>query len=145
MWQTICTWPWATIWSAVSALFTVAAVAVAFWAMNVWRQQEALKAKMALKLAVANYSNALSQLPISLGTPNIRIEKRAELRDLRSKLNAVSNAVLVCENMLESYPRVLSCCRSLQDIHKEYVRGIGNNIQAKYCCRLILSQQFVFK
>lgn len=42
--------------------------------MNVWRRQEALKAKMALKMAVADYSNALSQLPLSLSR-NVRIEK----------------------------------------------------------------------
>ncbi|KKF38462.1 hypothetical protein [Hafnia alvei] len=145
MWQVIFNWPWATIWAAVSAIFTAATVGVAWWAMRVWRHQEALKAKMALKMAVAEYSNALSQLPANLGSARIRIDKRAELRELRYKLNAIMNAFLVCEHMLEKYPRVVSCCDSLKEIHKEYVRGRDNNIQAKYCCQLILSQQFVFK
>lgn len=145
MWQTIYCWPWATIWAGVSAIFTAATVGVAWWAMRVWRQQEALKAKMALKMAVAEYSNALSQLPVNLGTPQVRIEKRAELRELRHKLNAIRNAFLVCEHMLDRYPRVVSCCRSLPDTHREYVRGTDNNIQAKYVCHLLLSQQFVFK
>ncbi|MCR5990784.1 hypothetical protein HKW65_06260 [Enterobacter ludwigii] len=145
MWQTVSNWPWPTIWSAVSAIFTAAAVLVAGFALRVWRQQEALKAKMALKMAVADYANALSQLPVNLATPQIRIEKRSDLRDLRHKLNAINNAFLVCEHMLESYPRVISCCRSLPEIHKQYVRGLDNNIQAKYYCHLLLSQQFVFK
>ncbi|MCL8354989.1 hypothetical protein [Enterobacter hormaechei] len=145
MFQEICTWSWSTIWSAVSAIFTAATVGVAWWAMRIWRQQEALKAKMSLKMAVAEYSNALSQLPVNLASPQIRIEKRPELRDLRIKLNAVMNSFLVCEHMLERYPRVVSCCRSLPDTHKEYVRGRDNNMQAKYLCHLLLSQPFVFK
>lgn len=144
MWKIIYSWPWATVWAAVSAVFTVATVGVAFWAMRVWRQQEALKAKMSLKMAVAEYANALSQLPVNLGSPNIRIEKRAELRELRIKLNAVINAFLICENMLEKYPRVMASCDSLPAMHKEYVRGTSNNIPAKYCCHLILSNHFVF-
>lgn len=145
MCQAIYNWPWATIWAAVSAILTAVTVGVALRAMHVWRQQEALKAKMALKMAVAEYANALSQLPLNFGSPALRIEKRAELRELRHKLNAIMSACLVCEHMLEKYPRVMSCCNSLKEIHKEYVRGTDNNIQAKYCCHLILSQQFVFK
>lgn len=147
MWQTIFNWPWswATIWAAVSAIFTVVAVGVAFRAMRVWRHQEALKAKMALKMAVAEYSNALSQLPVNLGSPAVRIEKRAELKELRHKLNVLINAFLICEHMLKAYPRVVDCCNSLKEKHKAYVRGKDNNIQAKDCCQLILSQQFVFK
>ncbi|MGT2189842.1 hypothetical protein [Enterobacter ludwigii] len=95
MFQVICSWPWSTIWGAVSAIFTAATAGVAWWVMRVWRQQEALKAKMALKMAVAEYSNALSQLPVNLASPQIRIEKRPEVRDLRIKLNAVMNSFLV--------------------------------------------------
>lgn len=145
MWQAIFNWPWATIWAAVSAIFTAATVGVACWAMRVWRHQEALKAKMALKMAVAEYSNALSQLPVNLGSSAVRIEKRAELKELRHKLNTLINAFLICEQMLDAYPRVVDCCHSLKEMHKAYVRGKDNNIQAKYCCKLILSQQFVFK
>ncbi|ECW1857965.1 hypothetical protein F3T06_16690 [Salmonella enterica] len=145
MLQVVYNWPWATIWAAASALFTATTAFIAFWAMRVWRQQEALKAKMALKMAVAEYSNSLSQLPVNFGSPAIRIEKRAELRELRHKLNAILNAVLICEQMLKEYPRVVSCCRSLPEAHKDYVRGLDNNIHVKYCCHLILSQQFVFK
>jgi hypothetical protein len=145
MWQVIFNWPWATIWAAVSAILTAVTVGIALRAMHVWRQQEALKAKMSLKMAVAEYSNALSQLPVNLGSPTVRIEKRAELKELRHKLNALINAFLICEHMLEKHPRVVSCCGSLKEMHKEYVRGINNNIQALDCCHLILSQQFVFK
>jgi hypothetical protein len=145
MFQVIFSWPWSTIWGAVSAIFTAATAGVAWWVMRVWRQQEALKAKMALKMAVAEYSNALSQLPVNLASPQIRIEKRPEVRDLRIKLNAVMNSFLVCEHMLDRYPRVVSCCRSLPETHKEYVMGRDNNIQAKYICHLLLSQPFVFK
>ncbi|EIP1485098.1 hypothetical protein LRT33_003228, partial [Salmonella enterica] len=99
MWHTLLNWPWGTVWSAVSALGSIVTVTLGFWAMNVWRRQEALKAKMALKMAVADYSNALSQLPLSLSR-NVRIEKRAELRELNHKLNAVNNAFLICEHML---------------------------------------------
>lgn len=145
MWQTIFNWPWPTIWAAGSAIFTAATVGVGFWAMRVWRQQEALKAKMALKMAVAEYSNAIKQLPVNLGTPQVRIEKRDALRDLRHKLNAIQNAFLLCENMLERYPRVISCCNSLPEEHKRYVRGKSNHIQIRYICHLILSENFVFK
>ncbi|EAX3094187.1 hypothetical protein HCE06_003747, partial [Salmonella enterica subsp. enterica serovar Dublin] len=116
MWHTLLNWPWGTVWSAVSALGSIVTVTLGFWAMNVWRRQEALKAKMALKMAVADYSNALSQLPLSLSR-NVRIEKRAELRELNHKLNAVNNAFLICEHMLEKYPRVNSGCRSLSVAH----------------------------
>ncbi|WP_320734086.1 hypothetical protein [Enterobacter kobei] len=144
MLQAIINWPWGTIWAAISALFTAATVGVAGWALRVWRQQEALKAKMALKMAVAEYSNALSQLPVNLESPKIRIEKRGELRELRHKLNAIQNAVLVCEDVLEEYPRVISCCHILPEIHKEYVRGSANHIPLKYTCKLILAEKFVF-
>ncbi|ENT2032614.1 TPA: hypothetical protein ACWKRV_001442 [Escherichia coli] len=144
MWHTLLNWPWGTVWSAVSALGSIVTVTLGFWAMNVWRRQEALKAKMALKMAVADYSNALSQLPLSLSR-NVRIEKRAELRELSHKLNAINNAFLICEHMLEKYPRVNSGCRSLSVAHKEYIRMRDNSIQAKYICHNILSEQFVFK
>lgn len=143
--QVICSLNWSTIWTAISAIFTAAAVAVAFWAMRVWRQQEALKAKMALKMAVADYSNALSQMPVSLSSRNLRLEYRSEVKELRHKLNAIRSAFLLCENTIEKYPRIVSCWRSLPDAHKQYTRGRDNNLQAKYICHLILSQQFVFK
>ncbi|MSE89853.1 hypothetical protein GKG12_21300 [Escherichia coli] len=76
---------------------------------------------------------------------NVRIEKRAELRELSHKLNAINNAFLICEHMLEKYPRVNSGCRSLSVAHKEYIRMRDNSIQAKYICHNILSEQFVFK
>lgn len=145
MLQTIYNLPWADTWAAISAIFTAATACIAFWAMRVWRQQEALKAKMSLKAAVAEYSNALSQLPVNLSSPQIRIEERAKKNELRHKLNAVMNAFLVCENMLEKYPQVVCCCRSLPEAHKEYVRGSKTSFQAKNICQLILSQRFVFK
>lgn len=145
MLQTIYNWPWAGIWAAISAIFTAATACIAFWAMHVWRHQEALKAKMSLKTAVAEYANALSQLPVNLPSPQIRIELRAKKHELRHKLNAVMNAFLVCENMLEKYPQIISCCSSLPEAHKGYVRGSKTSIEARDICRLILSQRFVFK
>ncbi len=64
MWHTLLNWPWGTVWSAVSALGSIVTVTLGFWAMNVWRRQEALKAKMALKMAVADYSGNDSNLLI---------------------------------------------------------------------------------
>lgn len=145
MWQDIVQASWANKWAAISAAFSMGAVFVAIWAMLRWKNQDKLKAKMALKMAVADYSNTLAQLPLQFSTPNLRIEHLPEIKNLRGEINAVKNALLICEDILKHKPKVVNNCRELLTQHNAYVRGNESSVTLQYICKRILSEKFVFK
>jgi hypothetical protein len=144
MWHDIAQASWANKWAAISAVFSMVAVCVAIWAMLRWKNQDKLKAKMALKMAVADYSNSLSQMPIHLSTSQLRIDRAPEIRSLRGEINAVKNALLICEDILNHKPNLVKNCRELLAQHNAYVRGNDSSVTLQYICKLILSEKFVF-
>ncbi|MEA3934119.1 hypothetical protein VBJ60_22920, partial [Enterobacter hormaechei] len=86
MWQTIYAWPWATIWAAISAIFTAATVGIAFCAMKEWKKQEQFKAKVNFKSAVAKYAYCLVALPSHLSPPGTTRDNPAKIDELTDLL-----------------------------------------------------------
>jgi hypothetical protein len=103
VWQTIYGWPWATIWSAISALFSVLTVVVAILALLRWKKQDQLKAKMAFKMAVADYFYDLAKLPIRLDNLELRNKCVNGINDLNTQFASCHHAWLMSEGIMENY------------------------------------------
>ena len=89
---------WATFWSAASAIATAVAALIAAWAMFRWKKQDELKAKMAFKLAIADYKYLILQMPPQLDTDELRDKHSNDIKKLTDLLSACNHAWLVTEN-----------------------------------------------
>lgn len=139
MWHTIYTWPWATIWSAISAIFTAAAVGVAGWAMLRWRKQDELRVKLDFKKAVCEYAYILTQMPGSL--KNTASTKEDELKKIFGKCTF---EWMACEGLLKNNATISQNWTSLVIDHSEYLLGnIKSDVLMKHCLE-IMDEKFVF-
>lgn len=145
MWHTIYNWPWATIWAAVSAIFTAAAVGVAGWAMFRWRKQDELKVKLAFKQAVSDYAYCLMSLPKMLNHDDVRIRHKDKVHRLVDLLNACNIAWLSTEGLLEKDKTVAESWEFIFENHKFYLAGKLDRDILGANCMGILSEKFVFK
>jgi len=140
MWHTIFNWPWATIWAAVSAIFTAAAVGVAAWAIFRWRKQEELRVKLDFKKAITEYSYVLSQMPESLKHVPA-LEQAAELKRVFGKCTF---EWMACEGLLGSNQRVSTNWTSLVINHSQYLAGDTDAYVLMTHCLEIMQEKFVF-
>ncbi|UNE77898.1 hypothetical protein IMY97_23020 [Pectobacterium versatile] len=92
---------WSTVWSAVSALFTALTAMLAAWAIVRWKKQDELKAKMAFKTAIANYTYLLTQMPVMLSIP-YEGDVYEDAKKLSDSLAACYGALMMCEGLLDS-------------------------------------------
>lgn len=136
---------WANIWAAISAISTALTVFVAGFALFRWRKQDELKAKMSFKTAVAEYANILDQMPDFINTLGVRNLNKENMQDLDFKFYALQNALLVCEDILEDHSVVESACEKIFQNHRKYLNGTSDKTEARYACKLILKERFVFK
>lgn len=137
-------WPWATIWAAVSAIFTAAAVGVAGWAMFRWRKQDELKVKLAFKQAVSDYAYCLMSLPMILNNGYERVKHRETAEKLVDLLNACNIAWLSTEGLLDKEIEVAKCWEFIFENHKHYLSGSLDRDTLGANCMGILSEKFVF-
>lgn len=136
---------WSTFWSALSALATLAALVVAFWAMLRWRKQDELKAKMAFKTSVSDYLNALLMLPEFIVDGHVRSSYKLEIKSLIESLAACHRAWLITEGLLQSNANVNDCWNKIFENHKHYISGnISSSVLGAYCMG-ILHERFIFK
>ncbi|MFP2430290.1 hypothetical protein [Enterobacter ludwigii] len=145
MWQAIITASWGNIWAAVSALSTAFTVIVAGFALFRWRKQDELKAKMAFKMSVAEYANILDQMPDFLTTFSVRNQHEESMLNLGLKFYALQNALLVCEDILEDHDVIEPASRKIVQNHHSYLKGATSKVEARYACKIILKERFVFK
>lgn len=145
MWQVIVNWPWGSIWAAISAIFTAAAVGVAGWAMMRWRKQDELRVKLNFKLAVADYAKCLGRMPETLVGP-ARIDHSKNIDELNNLFHACDIAWTVMEGLLDSKKNVTKRWTKIAEKHEGYVTG--GKIKKKHLykrCLAILALKFVFK
>lgn len=135
---------WSVFWSAVSAVFTGLTVLIALWAMFRWRKQEELKAKLNFKMAVANYSFQLTQMPIMLNNPVIRHESVDSTKRLNELLAAANNAWMICEGLLDSNREVKESWDFIFNNNKLYFSGDLDSALLGQACIGILKNKFVF-
>ncbi|HED3095549.1 TPA: hypothetical protein R4045_001084 [Citrobacter freundii] len=139
MWHVIFNWPWATIWTAISAIFTAAAVGVASWAMFRWRKQDELRVKLDFKKAVCEYAYILTQMPGSL--KNTASTKEDDLKKIFGKCTF---EWMACEGLLKTNITVSQNWTSLVIDHSEYLLGnINSDVLMKHCLE-IMDEKFVF-
>ena len=123
MWQTIFAWPWATIWAAISAIFTAATVGIAFCAMKEWKKQEQFKAKVNFKSAVAKYAYCLVALPSHLSPPGTTRDNPAKIDELTDLLAEAAFAWFSLEGSLVDNKHVTESWLFINDNHIRYVDG----------------------
>lgn len=140
MWHTFFNWPWATIWAAISAIFTAAAVGVAGWAMFRWRKQDELRVKLDFKKAVTEYSYILSQMPESL--KNVSVPN--EIEELKRAFGKCTFEWMACESLLKSNSTISTNWTSLVIDHSEYLAGNTNAFNLMTHCLAIMEERFVF-
>ncbi|MCW4986263.1 hypothetical protein [Enterobacter mori] len=145
MWQDILSASWANKWAAISAISTALTVIVAGFALFRWRKQDELKAKMAFKMAVAEYANILDQMPDFVKTFSARVQNEENIANLGFKFYALQNALLVCEDILKNHGGVEHASRKILQNHHRYLNGATSKVEARYACKLILKERFVFK
>lgn len=152
MWHAIYGWPWATIWAAVSAFFSMLTVGVAVWALLRWRKQEELKSKMLFKQAIAEYVYVLVQLPDSLGNSPEELEQGAKtpnlkenLETLKVRLRACHFAWIALEGLLEKDKTVNENWEFIYKNHANYMYGKIKSRDLGNRALEILDQKFVFK
>lgn len=145
MWLAIQAATWASIWAAISAISTTLTVIVAGWAMFRWRKQDELKAKMAFKKAISDYSWCLAGMPEVMRQKGIVILPNKPVDDLNQFFFACMNTWQLTEGLLEKNKRVHESWLAIAENHNHYLSGDyrGNDILEK--CRVILDEKFVFK
>ncbi|WP_302378359.1 hypothetical protein [uncultured Enterobacter sp.] len=145
MWQTFYNWPWATIWSGLSALFSSLTVLVAYWAILRWRKQDELKAKMAFKQAIADYFYGLLLLPVDFSDEKVRTDYYDLRMSLISKFSQCRNALLYCEGLLDGETEVLAHWNNIYHYHSLFLNGEEDSTVLHNACDGILKKRFVFK
>ncbi|QIU88268.1 hypothetical protein [Yokenella regensburgei] len=145
MWQSIYNWPWGTIWTAVSAIFTASTAVVAYWAILRWRKQDELKAKMAFKQAIADYHYGLLLMPDDLSDEEVRKEYYDLKMSLITKFNQCRNAFLYCEDLLDEELEVLAHWNNIYKTHSVFLKGKEDSSVLHNACNSILKIKFVFK
>ena len=145
MWQTISGWPWSAIWAAASAVFSMLTVVVALWALFRWRKQDELKAKMAFKVAVADYFHLLAQLPIKLDSEQKRDSCLNEIKDLNKSFATCHHAWLMSEGLMEEHKELTADWNILYEQHKKFTYGEVDQFGIAVACAGILTKKFVFK
>ena len=114
---------WTVFWSAASAVFTGLTALIAVLAIFIWRKQDELKAKLNFKMAVANYSFQLTQMPEKLDQPNIRHTQVDNCQQLTRLLSACNNAWMICEGLLDKNDNVRDSWVYIFDNNKNYFKG----------------------
>ncbi|HCI6897063.1 TPA: hypothetical protein NPP64_003448 [Klebsiella pneumoniae] len=135
---------WATFWSAASAIATTAAALIAVWAMFRWKKQDELKAKMAFKLAIADYKYLILQLPDQFDKEDLRDKYSNERKKLTDLLSACNHAWLVTEDLLLSHDLIVSNWRNILDTHAHYLQGSRQSEELVIFCNAILTKKFIF-
>lgn len=145
MWHTIYNWPWATIWAAISAIFTAAAVVVAAWAMMRWRKQDELKVKLAFKTAIAEYLVSCVTLSVSFNNERNDTRLFEQKNKVLDDFSACRHAWWMLEGLLDDDEIVKNAWNFLSDNTNDFVSGEVRVDQLLIHCRNILSKRFVFK
>lgn len=135
---------WAIFWAAASAIATAVAAFIALWAMFRWKKQEELKAKMAFKLAIADYKYLLMQMPSQINTEDLRNKYPKERKKLTDLLSACNHAWLVTEDLLLSNELIISNWRNILTTHGHYLQGSRRSEELIMFCDVILKQKFIF-
>ena len=144
MWQTIYAWPWATIWSAVSAIFTAAAVGVAGWAMLRWRKQDELKVKQDFRNAIHKLCDAMAQMPHSFENQKLIVEYSDKLDEITTLYIACSHAWLGTEGLLEKNKVVAENWKKIGPGYTAYMQGEEPADIVLGLCRKIMGAKFIF-
>ncbi|HEM8064369.1 hypothetical protein [Enterobacter hormaechei] len=145
MWHTIYNWPWPTIWSAISALFTAITAIVAGLALLQWSKQDKLKAKLNFKNAIHEYSDILVTLPEKLDQPEIRRRFEERLTLCTERLLKCSSAYVSCEGLLKNNKTVHTSWGFIAINHQHYLSGKIENELLKDACLKIMREKFIFK
>lgn len=135
---------WATFWSAASAIATAVAALIAVWAMFRWKKQDELKAKMAFKIAIADYKYLILLMPNQLDTEELRNKHSNDRKKLNDLLSACNHAWLVTEDLLHSNDAVFSNWLKILDAHGGYLQGARYSEELVMFCDAILVRKFIF-
>ncbi|ELQ6218467.1 hypothetical protein ACX4ER_003385 [Cronobacter dublinensis] len=135
---------WSTFWSAASAIATAVAALIAVWAMFRWKKQDELKAKMAFKLAIADYKYLLMQMPNQLNNEDLRNKYSSERKKLNDLLSACNHAWLVTEDLLYSNDVIVSNWQNILGAHGQYLQGFRYSEELVIFCDVILTRKFIF-
>ena len=135
---------WAIFWGAVSAIFTGLTAVIAVWAMLRWRKQEELKVKLNFKIAIADYSFQLTQMPITLNDPQISLASAEAAKKLNELLAACNNAWMICEGLLEDNKKVKESWNFIFDNNQMFFKGVIDSRPLGRACMAILMEKFVF-
>ncbi|KPR53925.1 hypothetical protein [Citrobacter freundii] len=145
MWHAIYGWPWATIWAAVSAIFTAATAVIAGIALFQWSRQDKLKAKLLFKNAIHSYSDILVTLPLNLQNQDVRIKNMDKITILTERLLKCSSAYVSCEGLLSQNKLVHESWGFIAKNHQRYIVGEMDHKLLQEACMFILTEKFVFK
>ena len=145
MWQTIYAWPWATIWAAISAIFTAVTAVVAALALLQWSRQDKLKAKLHFKNTIHEYSDILVTLPEKLNIPEDRHRYDERIKLCTERLLKCSSAYVSCEGLLEDNEVVHKFWGYIATNHQHYLTGGIDRKLLEKSCLLILNENFVFR
>lgn len=144
MWHIIYNWPWATIWAAVSAIFTAGTVGVAIWAMLRWQKQDELKVKLAFKQAIGEYAFQLVTMPEVFFTKDLE-KFETERRSLAVLYHSCLQAMAMTEHLLDENEVVTTSWEKFEDAHFKYLSGKDKSTNIEQICSDILNEPFVFE
>lgn len=144
MWHVIYSWPWATIWAAISALFTAGTACVAGWAMLRWRKQDELKVKLEFKKAISNYSWHLARMKKIRKFEGYEIQPNPNVEELNHRFSACVNTWLLTEDLLVDNKKVKDCWDEISNRHKDYLSGNISSEEILENCQIILDEKIVF-
>ncbi|PAO24631.1 hypothetical protein [Enterobacter roggenkampii] len=143
MWHTIYNWPWATIWAAVSGIFTAGTVGVATWAMLRWQKQDELKVKLAFKQAIGEYAFQLVRMPEVLFTKDLE-KYETDRRSLAVLYHSCVQAMAMTEHLLDKNEVVTTSWEKFEEAHVKYLSGRDRSTDIDRICSAILNEPFVF-
>ena len=145
MWQDFINASWANKWAAASAISTALTAIVAGFALFRWSKQDELKAKMAFKKAISDYTWCLAGMPEIMQQQAYTMQPNNSVDELNQYFYACMNAWHLTEGLLSNKKRVNESWLFISENHNHYLGGDcrGNDILEK--CRVILIEKFVFR
>jgi hypothetical protein len=144
MLHAICEWNWATIWAAVSAFFTAAAVIIGGLALRTWKNQERLKVKQKFKNAISEYAWALAEAPRII-EPDRGDDEAEQILIASNLFFNCRSAWLATEGLLEENKIIMRHWNIIQNEHLRYLLGDVPAKKLLTSCKAILAEKFVFK
>lgn len=133
---------WSMIAAFISALATIATVAIATKALFSWKEQEKVKLRYSFKNSVHKYLSCLYILPDKL-TEDVKAKQYEYVSRLMDMYDEANRNWIMLERMFDSTP-IEDHWHSMSKLHNLYIRGNEKRDTLASECIAIIRNDMIF-